>query len=81
MVIADGASETKSKPAPAKKIANAEKEKKMSETERTTQVQALEKARDALGDCPELEGQKVYLTKEVENPAQVELGPKLGCRN
>ena len=35
LVIADGATETQSKPAPAKKISNAEKEKKMSETEGT----------------------------------------------
>ena len=78
VILADGANETKSKPAPVKKTSNNAKAKQMSETERTAQVQALEKARDALGDCRELEGQKVYLTKEIENLRKLKLDPNLG---
>ena len=50
----------------------------MSETKRTAQVQALEKARDRAGRLPELEGQTVYLTKEIENPRKLKLDRNLG---
>ena len=66
------------KSAPAKKISNAAKAKQMSETERTAQVQALEKARDVLGNGPELEGQKAFLTMEIENLRKLKLDRKLG---
>ena len=58
VMLADGATETKSKPAPAKKTSNAAKAQQMSETKRTTQVQALEKARDALETAQSLEVRK-----------------------
>ena len=53
VLVEDGMTESRSKSAPAKKISYAAKAKQMSETERTAQVQALEKARDVLGDGPE----------------------------
>ena len=38
----------------------------------------MQKARNALGDCPELESQKVYLTKEIENLRKLKLDRNLG---
>ena len=58
---------------------NAEKEKKMSEAERASRIQALEKARDALGDCPELESQKGLLDRERSKILRkLKTGPNLG---
>ena len=59
VMLADGATETKSKPAPVKKTSNAAKAKQLSETDCTAQVQALEKARDALGNRTELERKSI----------------------
>ena len=50
----------------------------MSEAERASRIQALEKARDALGDCPELESQKGYLNREIENLRKLKLDRNLG---
>ena len=48
----------------------------MSEAERASRIQALEQARNALGDCPELESQKASLTKEIERQQQLEVQKK-----
>ena len=50
----------------------------MSEAERASRIQALEQARDALGDCPELESQKVYLNREIENLRKLKPDRNLG---
>ena len=50
----------------------------MSEAERASRIQALEKARDALGDCPKLESQKVFLNREIENLRKLKLDRNLG---
>ena len=50
----------------------------MSGVERVAQVQALEKAGDALGDNTMLEGQKAHLTKEIENLRELKLDRNLG---
>ena len=52
--------------------------RKKSKAERASRIQALEKARDALGDCPELESQKVYLNREIENLRKLKLDRNLG---
>ena len=74
--VEDGATESKS--APAKRVSNAAKTKQMSGVERVAQVQALEKAGDALGDNPMLEGPKAHLTKEIENLRELKLDRNLG---
>ena len=60
VLVEDGMKESKSKPAPAKKVSNAAKWRSR-----------CRRRREVLGDGPELEGQRVYLTKEI--------GPKPGC--
>ena len=77
-LITDGENVTQPKLEPTRRNSNAEKEKKVSEAERASRIQALEKARDALGDCPELESQKVYLNREIENLRKLKLDRNLG---
>ena len=76
MVIADGA--TESKPAPVKKVSNAARAEQMAEADRATQVQALDTARDALGDSPRLEVRKPNLTRDTENLRKLKLDRNLG---
>ena len=76
MLVEDGATESKS--APAKKVSNTAKTKQMSGADRVAQVEALEKAGDALGDNPMLEDQKEHLTTEIENLRELKLDRNLG---
>ena len=79
-LITDGENVSQPKPEPMRRNSNAEKEKKMSEAERASRIQALEKARDALRDCPELESQKGYLSRDRKF-TEVETGQEHGCRD
>ena len=65
----------------AKKVANAAKEKQMTERDRSNQIQGLERARDAVADSPLLNDQRTTLGKEIENLRKLKLDKNFGSRD
>ena len=70
---------SETKPGSSKKVTNAAKAKQMRERERerSTQIQGLERARDAMGDSPLLNNQRTILTKEIKNLRKLKLDQNL----